>query len=142
LSLSVVPFFISNIYIIVLTVKKPKFLNILYFSLFVLNVGLNFIFIPIWGANGAAWATVLCEMVGLVWGMTLIWKYLGKSPEITILRPVLTSLAAAGLMGAGIYFDPRLYWLVLGPVVYGLGLYLLQALEPEDWLSLRAVLKF
>jgi O-antigen/teichoic acid export membrane protein len=70
LCLSVVPFFISNIYIIVLTVKKPKFLNILYFSLFVLNVVLNFIFIPIWGANGAAWATVLCEGVGVegVWG--------------------------------------------------------------------------
>jgi O-antigen/teichoic acid export membrane protein len=142
LSLSVVPFFISNIYIIVLTVKKPKFLNILYFSLFILNVVLNFVFIPIWGANGAAWATVLCEVVGLVWGMTLIWKYLGKSPETIISKPIFTSLAAAGLMGVGIYFDPRLYWLVLGPAVYGLGLYFFRALEPEDWRSLKVILRF
>ena len=141
LSLSVVPFFISNIYIIVLTVKKPKFLNILYFSLFVLNVGLNFIFIPIWGSNGAAWATVLCEAVGLVWGMILIGKYLNQSSKTPMLRPVLASLASAGLMGVGLYFDPRLYWLVLGPVVYGLGLYFFRALEPEDWRSLRAVLQ-
>ncbi len=142
LSLSVVPFFISNIYVIVLTVKKPKFLNILYFSLFILNVALNFIFIPLWGVNGAAWATVLCEATGLVWGILLIRPYLLKFSKTPVWRPVLASLAAAALMGAGIYVDPRLYWLLLGPVVYGLGLYLFRAMEPEDWRSLKVILKF
>jgi hypothetical protein len=72
----------------------------------------------------------------------MIGPYLSKSSDTPVWWPIFASLTAAGLMGAGIYFDPRLYWLVLGPVVYGLGLYLLRALEPEDWQSLRAVLRF
>jgi len=141
LVLSIVPFFISNIYIIVLTVKNPKALNLLYFSLFVLNVVLNFIFIPFLGSNGAAWATVLCELVGLFWGMGMIWKYLQTSKKIPILRSIFASLTAATLMGACIYFDPRLYWLALGPVVYGISLYLFGGIDEEDKASLKSIFK-
>ncbi len=141
LVLSVVPFFISNVYINVLTVKNPKMLNIVYFSLFVLNVGINFLFIPQWAAQGAAWATVLCEIVGLAWGLGLIWKYLPAERTLSLVRALVGSLTAAALMGVGIYFSPELYWLILGPVVYGLGLYFFSALEPEDQKSALSVLR-
>jgi hypothetical protein len=72
----------------------------------------------------------------------LISPYVNESSKTPVWRPILASLAAAGFMGVGIYFDPRLYWLVLGPAVYGLALYFFRALEPEDWQSLRAILRF
>ncbi|HEY5038770.1 MAG TPA: hypothetical protein VIJ93_06850, partial [bacterium] len=60
---------------------------------------------------------------------------------VPVLKPLLACLAASTLMGALIFLDPRLYWLVLGPVVYGLGLYLFGGLGEEDWMSLRSILK-
>lgn len=141
LVLSVVPFFISNIYINVLTIRNANWLNLLYFSLFMLNVGLNFLMIPIWAAQGAAWATVICEWIGMVWGLWLIRKDLATKVPMSILRPIFMVLAAAGLMGISIHFDPRLYWLVLGPVVYGLLLWLFQGLDKDDMSSVRSVLR-
>ncbi len=141
LILSVVPFFLSNIYINVLTVRNAKMLNILYFSLFALNVVVNFLLIPIWAAQGAAWATVLCEWVGLGWGLWLIRRDLQVKMGTSVIRTALTALCASLLMGFCIYWDPKLYWLVLGPVVYGLLLWALRGLDEADKKSIRSVFR-
>lgn len=72
LTLSTVPFFLSNVYVNVLMVRKPKALVLLFLFLFALNVLLNFILIPRWDTVGAAWATVLCEICGVALGLGLI----------------------------------------------------------------------
>lgn len=141
LVLSVIPFFISNLYVIVLTVKQPWILNRLYFSLLALNVGLNFALIPIWGAVGAAWATVTCEWMGLGVGLWTIRKYLGKTSKPGLMRPTLIALGAALVMGLGIHWDARLYWLALGPIIYGALLILFKALDEEDLASLKSVFR-
>ncbi len=141
LILSTVPFFISNIYINVLTVKNPKMLNLLYFTLFVMNIAFNFLLIPTWGATGAAWATVFCEWIGLGWGLWMMREYILGAPKQGFVQSVFVSLAAAGIMGLAINLDPRLYWLVLGPVIYGVGMYLFKGLDRQDMASLWSALK-
>jgi hypothetical protein len=56
-------------------------------------------------------------------------------------RGLAAAALASTVMGLGIHFDPRLYWLVLGPVVYGALLWLLGGLNAEDKASLLSVLK-
>ena len=141
LSLSILPFFLHNIYVDVLAVKNTTRLNFQFIFLFLLNVILNFIFIPRWNFVGAAWSTVLCEYIGIVMGFVLAAPYLGKAGKVSWARPLAGSLAAAGLMGLGVYLSPHLYWLALGPVVYVVGLVLFGGLDPEDWMRLKSILR-
>lgn len=141
LALSILPFFLSMIYTDILAVKNTTRLNLQFIFLFLLNVILNFVFIPRWNFVGAAWATVLCEYIGIVMGFILAAPYLGKVGKVSWLRPLVGSLAAAVLMGLGVYLSPHLYWLVLGPIVYATGLVLFGGLDPEDWANLKSVLR-
>ena len=141
LSLAILPFFLHNIYVDILAVKNTTRLNFQFIFLFLLNVALNFIFIPRWGFVGAAWATVLCEYIGIVIGFILAAPYLGKAGKISWLRPLTASLAAAAIMGLGVFLSPSLYWLLVGPVVYAVGLIVFGGLDPEDWAGLKSILR-
>jgi len=141
LCLSVIPFYLANVYMNVLTIRGPKRLVLLFASLLALNVALNFILIPRSGPVGAATATVLSEGVGLLAGFWIIRRYLRTRRSVPLAWPVTASLAASALMGVCIARDPRLYWLIAGPVVYFAALVLLRALGSEDWDSLRSVLR-
>jgi hypothetical protein len=44
-------------------------------------------------------------------------------------------------MGLGIFLDPRIYWLALGPLLYGAGLFLLGGLDQDDMASLKSILR-
>ena len=138
LALSTVPFFLSNVYVNVLMVRKPKALVYLYLFLFALNVGLNLLLIPRWDTVGAAWATVLCEIFGVMLGLGLIRNDLRLEGSKGFLWSLVASGLAAGLMGLGINWDPRLYWLFLGPLVYGFAFWVLGGVEKEDWRALRS----
>ena len=140
LALSTVPFFLSNVYVNVLMVRKPRMLVLLYLFLFAFNVLLNFILIPRWDTVGAAWATVLCEICGVVLGLGMIWEDLRLNTRGRFLWSLVAALLATLLMGLGIYWDPRLYWLILGPLVYGLGFWLFGGVEKEDWQALRKLM--
>jgi O-antigen/teichoic acid export membrane protein len=139
LALSTVPFFLSNVYVNVLMVRKPRALVLLYLFLFALNVLLNFILIPRWDTVGAAWATVLCEICGVVIGLWFIRKDLRTDSPGRFLWSLLAALLASFLMGFGVHWDPRLYWLALGPVVYGLSFWLFGGVEKEDWRSFQKI---
>jgi O-antigen/teichoic acid export membrane protein len=141
LMLSVGPYFLSHIYVISLAIYNVTRLNIQFAILFILNAGLNFILIPHIGGVGASWATVICEVFGLALGFGLAAPYLKALQWSSLIKPLLACLGASALMGFGIWWDPRLYWLALGPAIYATGLWLLGGLEPEDWKSILLVLR-
>ncbi len=111
----------------------------------VVNVGLNLFLIPAYGYLGAAWATNLTEFALLVTGWLMVRRVLGPVP---VFRLVWRILLAGLLMGAVLYFFRTAHgWQVLlailvGMVVYGGGLLLFRALEPEELaLARRALLR-
>src|SRR6202165_1094748 len=110
----------------------------------VVNIGLNLVLIPAYGYLGAAWATNLTELALLVTGWLMVRRVLGPVP---VVRLGWRILLAGLLMGAVLYFFRSTHgWQVLlailvGMVVYGGGLFLFRALEPEELaLARRALL--
>jgi O-antigen/teichoic acid export membrane protein len=141
LMLSVVPYFLSHVYCFVLGIYDTFRLNLQFAVLFLLNAALNFILIPHWGGIGSAWATVFCEFFGIFLGFGMASPYLRHLPWGSLSRPFFACLGASAIMGAGIYWDPRLYWLVLGPPVYCGAFWLLRGLEKDDLDSIRSILR-
>jgi O-antigen/teichoic acid export membrane protein len=141
LALSILPFFLSNIYVDILAIKNTARLNFQFAFLFLLNVVLNFILIPSWQIQGAAWATVLCEYLGVGIGFLLAAPYLRGFGKVSWIRPLAAALVSAGLMGTGLYYWPSLYWLLLGPPVYGAGLFVTGGLNRDDLADLKSVLR-
>jgi ADP-heptose:LPS heptosyltransferase/O-antigen/teichoic acid export membrane protein len=133
LMLSVAPFFLSHVYAIALATHNAFRLNLQYAVLLILNVGLNFVLISRMGTVGSAWSTVVCEFLGIGLGFGLAAPYLKYLNWVSMIRPFLACLGASAVMGAGIWFDPRLYWAILGPPVYALALWIFRGLNPEDW---------
>jgi len=140
LMFSVIPFFLLNAYVSVLAIKNTFRLNLHFFILSVINILLNFLMIPRLGAIGAAYASVICGFIGLGLGFWFAHPYLSVSWK-RLIWPVLGALSASALMGVGIWLHPTLYWLALGPIVYGAGLWLFRVLNDEDWGNIRSVLK-
>ncbi len=112
----------------------------------VVNVALNIFLIPAYGFRGAAWATNLTELALLLTGWLMVRRVLGSVP---IARVSWRILLAGLLMGGALFFFFRDAhgWLVLlailaGMVVYGGGLLLFRAIEPEELaLARRAILR-
>jgi O-antigen/teichoic acid export membrane protein len=109
------------------------------------NVGLNLFLIPAYGYLGAAWATNLTELALLVAGWLMVRRVLGRVP---VFRLSWRIFLAGLLMGAVLYFFHSAHgWRVLlailvGMVVYGAGLLLFRALEPDELaLARRALLR-
>ena len=143
LALSVLPFFLSMIYTDILAVKDTKRLNLQFAALFILNVVLNLVFIPRWGFVGAAWATVLCEYLGVILGFVLAGPYVLALKGMSWWRPMAAAVISAGVMGVGLSQWPSLIWLGGGPVLYGLGLLVLGGVESHEkekfvgWLKVK-----
>lgn len=96
------------------------------------NIGLNSFMIPLWGARGAAMATLLTEVALL----TISFYYFSKY----ILRPHLTPLLSRPLIAVALMSPVTLYlrssplWLtiLLSGSVYLLALFLLGGISPEE----------
>ncbi|HSP18234.1 MAG TPA: polysaccharide biosynthesis C-terminal domain-containing protein, partial [Myxococcaceae bacterium] len=111
----------------------------------VVNVGLNLFLIPAYGFRGAAWATNLTELALLLTGWLMVRRVLGS---VALARVSWRILLAGLLMAGSLYFFRAAHgWQVLlailvGMVVYGFGLFLFRALEPEELtLARRALLR-
>jgi O-antigen/teichoic acid export membrane protein len=100
-----------------------------------INIGLNLIFIPLYGYLAASTTTVLTEaaLCGAGW-----WFVQRTRPELRL--PVLALgwriLLAGALMGAVLY-PLRAFSIFLsapaGLIVYLVAIYLLRAIDPEEW---------
>jgi O-antigen/teichoic acid export membrane protein len=111
----------------------------------VVNVALNLVLIPHYGYLGAAWATNLTELALGITGWLMVRRILGPVP---IWRLSWRILLAGLVMGAVLYPFRSLHGLVVvlailvGMLVYGGGLLLFRALEPEELaLARRALLR-
>jgi O-antigen/teichoic acid export membrane protein len=138
LSFSILFHFVMKPSINLLAIKAPLKLTLFFLGLLLVNVIANFYAIPRWGLMGAAAVSTLCEIPAFAVIFWIARDYFGSFGR-GFYRGIAAAIAAAAVMGVAIYFNPRLYWLALGPVVYGGCLWAFRALEPEDWDSLKAI---
>jgi O-antigen/teichoic acid export membrane protein len=92
----------------------------------VANLGLNLILIPLFGYQGASWATVLTEVTLGLAGWLLTARYVGRVPVISLSwRVVLAGL----VMGIAIYPLSGLEgFMVIVPIVAGAAVYVVAVL--------------
>lgn len=139
LAISIVFHFASKAPVNLLAVTRVSRLTTVFMVLFVLNVAANFWAIPRWGLMGAAWVSSGCEVVFLGWVLWLVRSHFAFS-KFGVGWGVFGSILASGVMGMGILWRNGLFWLVLGPLVYGLSLLFFNVLTREDRTSLLSVL--
>jgi len=139
LSLSILFHFATKPFVNILAIRNPASLTLIFSCLLAVNLVANFYAIPRWGPMGAALVWVGCEVLLL---LVTVWpaRRSFPTPGASFYRGLMGAAAAAALMGLAIHWDPRLYWLVLGPVVYAGGLLLFGALDRNDRSSLRFLL--
>jgi len=101
----------------------------------VANVALNLVLIPLFGYQGASWATVMTELVLFAAGWILTARYVGRIAIFTLSWRVIV----AGLVMAVAIFPLRdldglkvAIPIVAGAVVYGAAVLLLRALSGEE----------
>ena len=101
----------------------------------VANLVMNLTLIPLFGYQGASWATVATELVLGIAGWILTARYVGRVPVLTLSWRVLL----AGLVMAAAIFPLRdlhgaevLIPIFAGAVVYGVAVLLLRALSGEE----------
>jgi O-antigen/teichoic acid export membrane protein len=84
-------------------IKKPKYLAIASFSAAILNLGLNFYFIPRFGAFGAAVTTLISYAVMLV--MVYVWSRRHFGANYPWRRLVASLVVTAGALAIGMQID-------------------------------------
>ena len=107
-----------------------------------LNVLLNWWLIPVHGPVGAAGATLICEITGLVMQYWFARRVCGQWPPLVgpVLRPLLASAGLAlvwGLTAGAAGWE----WLTLpcGLVAYLILLFLVKGLSGQDWRTARRI---
>ncbi len=98
----------------------------------VLNVVLNLILVPPYGAVGASWATVATELIVNAWSLTVVFGALGFRPGIS--KPIRIIVAAIALWGATAaiaLLSPAIALVAAGPI-YAALLFGLRAVDPDD----------
>lgn len=112
------------------------------------DFGLNWIFIPKWGAAGAAAATLVTEFVVLAVQLFFLRSLAWKVARGVRYRPILVSLLAATAVGFLTYrflHIPSYFWTLAVSAVLFFGTYfvlLLLQKEPFLWENMGAALNF
>jgi O-antigen/teichoic acid export membrane protein len=145
LSLGIVFMFVNNAFIGALSSidRQSSFTWASLWSM-VVNVGLNVVLIPFFGAMGAACATVLTEIALGVFGWILTARHLSRLPLHQLSwKPVLAGLVMGAALfpfrdvtGAGLVLA-----IVGGGLLYGLVLLVLRPFDPEELQLLRQALR-
>lgn len=105
----------------------------------VIDFGLNWIFIPKWGAAGAAAATLIAEFVVLVVQLFFLRALAWKVVRGMRYRPILISLAGAVITGALMYRFLHIasnFWMLVVSAILFFGVYfVLLLLQKEAFLT-------
>lgn len=116
-------------------VKKTYIETALLFIAAALNIGLNFLLIPLYGINGAAIATLLSYMVLAAASLLLSSRYLRFDLEIVFLaKCTLCSVAMTIVLWAISPSGPisLVLSIMLGIVIYGALLLLIRAIDKKE----------
>lgn len=106
-----------------------------------INIALNVILVPIFGIEGAAWATTISAFMIM---MVILWKTFSltqiKPPYLSFLKITLASL----IMGLGIYFLPQtipglILAIIIAPVIYVIAFTFLKGFEKRDIRMMRKI---
>lgn len=108
-----------------------------------INIGLNLVFIPLYGYLAASATTVVTEAALCALGWWLVQR---RRPELRLAVPAVAwKIVVAGLvMGAVLYPLSRFSIFLVAPaglVIYAAALYVLRAIDPEEWRLVTAALR-
>ncbi|MGH7912402.1 MAG: polysaccharide biosynthesis C-terminal domain-containing protein, partial [Candidatus Dormibacteraceae bacterium] len=145
LSGGIVFMFVTNTFIGALNAidRQSSFAWAAFWSM-VFNIAANLVAIPLWGYIGASWTTILTEVFLSAVGFFLLRRHLFT---LRIDKLSWRILLAGLIMGAGVYwFRDVTGWLVLpviagAAVVYGLALLLLRAVDKDEWVFVRSLIR-
>ena len=108
-----------------------------------INIGLNLVFIPLYGYLAASTTTVITEasLCALGW-----WFVQRQRPELRLNVPAVAwKIALAGLVMGAVLYPLRSFSIFLsapvGFLVYAAALYILRAIEPEEWRLATAAIR-
>jgi O-antigen/teichoic acid export membrane protein len=99
----------------------------------VFNIVLNAVFIPRYGALGAAWVTLVSEIINIVLYVMVLAKPLALN--FNLIRYFLKPALAGLLMVGGLYFINPWdlgFQIILGALIYGSALWLLGGFDEID----------
>lgn len=122
--------------------NKQKVVAKMTLVLVILNIGLNYFFIPRYSYVGASWTTVITEMVAFVFCYYVISKSICKIKSV---KPFFKSLLASLIMGFFLCYFKGLNLfmiIVLGGLLYIFILILLRAFTTEDKAFIKELLSF
>ena len=97
-----------------------------------LNVALNLVLVPSYGALGAAWATLSTELVVNALTLTAVFRSLEFVPRISPLLRVASAAAVLGLSARAGAEISLAGGVVAGALVYPAALFAFRALERDD----------
>ncbi len=126
---------------VLIAVGRQRFLTVAFLLAFVFNLGANLALIPRYGYVGAAWVTVLSELVLMV---PFQWALRSAVPSVSVSREAGKAVVAAGLMA------PVVWWLrdwihplaaiAAGLIVYPLALWAIGGIDADQWAIVRTLL--
>ncbi len=108
----------------------------------IFNIILNALAIPRYGISGAAWVTLISEVLTVSLFIAVLRRPLALN--LKMVRHFIPPLVAGGLMYGTLYFLPGWnigFKILLGGVVYGLLLFLLKAFDAVDFELFGRVLR-
>ena len=100
------------------------------------NIGMNLLLIPVFSFVGAAFSTVICEVISLI----LLARLVRRTCQVGYLPAAIPVLASTLVMGLAVWYLRDTHLLIalpFGAFVYCATLYLAGFLTPEEKLALR-----
>ena len=100
LSLAMIIMFVGNMFgFTLVALGQGRYLLRLYAGLVVLNMGLNIVFIPWYGAVAASWTTVITEITSLTVAAWLVYRSIPwRLATIPLFRLALNAVATIGIL--------------------------------------------
>ncbi|HOZ16461.1 MAG TPA: flippase [Candidatus Portnoybacteria bacterium] len=103
----------------------------IYFAGMIFNIVTNLIFIPKYQYIGAAWTTVVTELLVTILMFIFVCKTIRYFPRFNIWKPLIASVAMAGFVHLFKYWN--VFLLVVGAlIVYIVTLYLIKGIKKEE----------
>jgi O-antigen/teichoic acid export membrane protein len=139
---SVALLFVNNAFIYTLTAinRQVDFTRLALVTLGV-NVVLNLALIPPYGYLGAAAASTITEVALFTGGWWLLRRH---RLSLSVFGSIARVLASAAIMGVAVYLIrswPLAIVVIVGAALYVAALFVLQALDAEEWSILRSGLR-